>query len=185
MTSGYNPPQRALRAAVLSGGTRWIEGTFHVPRLHAFDEHLGSGRAFLSLTDVALGDGATSPFLALRASAAHVIVPACRLPMLRLAEIVAAREVSVTCYLERISVRGTLRFNAGVRTSDFLARRDGFLVLRDAALAPAGPGPGPHPAVLVHADAVIAIAEDGDAADPPADGALLASPLQARPAARG
>ena len=51
---GYRPPQRQIDAWILAG-SRWLRGTFHVPRLHSFDDHLQKPRPFLLLTEVSLG----------------------------------------------------------------------------------------------------------------------------------
>ena len=165
----YRPPQRAIRAAVLCGA-RWIEGTFHVPRRHAFDDHLSQPRSFLSLTDVVLGAGPPRPFLALRAAAAQVVVPQVPAEALLLHDAPNAQARDVTCYLERVALHGCISLLAGVRTSDFLAHQEGFFALRACRIVPAlGGRTEPLGAVLVNAGAVIAVAEDAPGAARPAE----------------
>ena len=157
----YHPPQRPVPARVLSLG-RWIRGTFHVPKLHAFDDHLANGRTFFTLTGVDLGGAAPIPFVALRASAAHVVVPDVAASELLLQPVSGTAPREVSCYLEHLAVRGRLELRQGVRTSDFLAHQEGFIVLRACRLVPALPGRAePLPVVLVNARAVVALAEEG------------------------
>ncbi len=164
--TGYRPPQRAVRAAVLCGA-RWLEGTFHVPRLHAFDDHLSNAHPFLVLTDVLLGAGPPKPVLALRAAVAQVVVPREPVEALLLNEVPNARLRKVTCYLERVALHGSVALLPGVRTSDFLAHQDGFITLRACRMVPALSDQGEPPAtVLVNSASVVAVAEDrsGDVA---------------------
>ncbi|BDG04436.1 hypothetical protein [Anaeromyxobacter oryzae] len=176
--AGYHPPQRAVRAAVLCGA-RWLEGTFHVPQRHAFDDHLSNPRAFLALTDVVLGGGPPRPFLALRSAVAQVVVPQVPVEALLLAELPNAKLREVTCYLERVALHGSVALLPGVRTSDFLAHQDGFITLRSCRMVPGlGGRTEPLGAVLVNAASVIAVAEDRSGAvaplATPAPGALRA-----------
>lgn len=156
----YHPPQRAIRAAVLTSA-RWIHATFHLPRLHAFDDHLARGRTFLPLTQVGFDLGEPVAFLALRRSAAVVVAPECRPQMLLLASPADVQPRHVTCHLERVSVRGSLDLRPAVRTSDFLAHQDGFIALRDCTLVPPIPGRDERlPVVFVNARAIVAVAEE-------------------------
>lgn len=164
----YRPPQRSITALVLSLG-RWIRGTFHLSRLHAFDDHLTRGRTFLTLTDVSLGAGPAVPFLALRASAAHVVVPEASIEELLLQPTPGTSPRQVSCYLEHVAVHGSLELRPSVRTSDFFARQESFIVLRDCGIVPAPRGrEEPFPVVLVNARAVVAVAEESP---PPRAGA--------------
>lgn len=159
--TAYHPPQRAVRAAVFTG-SRWIEGTFHLPRLHAFDEHVCRSRTFFSLTDVDVAPGRRLPFLALRAAAAHVIVPRCREDDLLLGEARGLEPREVQVHLERLALRGEVGVLPGVRTSDFLARVEGFITLRRVRLRPPLAGARePLPVAVLGAAAVIAVVEQG------------------------
>lgn len=159
----YHPPQRAVSAWVLSVA-RWVRCTFHLPRLHAFDAYLHQGREFLPLTGVALGPGAPLPFLALRASAAHVVVPDAEEGQLGLPPIQETEPRAVSVYLEHVAVHGALHLLPGIRTSDFFAHPQGYVVLRGCRLAPAvGAIAEPVPVVFVNAHAIVAVAEEGGA----------------------
>lgn len=157
----YRPPQRAVGAFILSLD-HWVRGTFHLPKLHAFEEHLARGRAFFSLTNVQLGEGAALEFLALRASASHLVVPEVAERELRLKPVVGTLPREVSCYLEHVAVHGTLELLPGVRTSDFLAHQTGFIMLRACRIVPPLPGrPEPVPVVFVNGGAILAVAEEG------------------------
>jgi hypothetical protein len=157
----YHPPQRAVGAFILSL-SQWIRGTFHLPKLHAFEEHLARNRAFFSLTNVLIGQGSALEFLALRAAAAHLVVPEVAERELRLQPLVGTQPRDVSCYLEHVAVHGTLELLPGVRTSDFLANQAGFILLRACRLVPPlASRPEPHPVVFVNAGAILAVAEEG------------------------
>ncbi|HET7824782.1 MAG TPA: hypothetical protein VFK90_05595 [Anaeromyxobacter sp.] len=157
----YHPPQRAVGAFILSLD-HWIRATFHLAKLHAFEEHLARGRSFFSLTNVALGGGSTLEFLALRASAAHLVVPEIAERELLLQPVLGAQPREVSCYLEHVAVHGTLELPPGVRTSDFLAHQTGFIALRACRIVPALAGRRePIPVVFVNAAAILALAEEG------------------------
>jgi len=157
----YHPPQRAVGAFILSL-SQWIRATFHLSKLHAFEEHLARGRAFFPLTNVSLGQGTQLEFLALRATAAHLVVPEVTERELSLQPAAGARPRDVSCYLEHVAVHGTLELLPGVRTSDFLAHQQAFIMLRGCRIVPPLPGrPEPHPVVFVNAGAILAVAEEG------------------------
>lgn len=157
----YHPPQRAVGAFILSLD-HWFRATFHLPLLHAFEEHLERGRAFFPLTNVEFGHGAILDFMALRASAAHVVVPAVAERELLLQPVVGTRSREVSCYLEHVAVHGTLELLPSVRTSDFLAHQTGFIMLRGARIVPRlQQRPEPLPVVFLNAEAVLAVAEKG------------------------
>lgn len=159
----YHPPQRAVGAFILSLD-HWIRATFHLSRLHAFEEHLARGRAFFSLTNVVIGGGTVLDFLALRASAAHLVIPELMERELHAPPAAGARARDVSCYLENVAVHGTLELLPGVRTSDFLAHQDGFIPLRACRIVPPLAGrPEPLPVVFVNAEAILAVAEEAAA----------------------
>jgi len=172
MTPVYHPPQRAVGALILSLG-QWLRGTFHLPKLHAFEDHLARGRTFFSLTKVSLSPGAPLEFLALRASAAHLVVPdAVDRHVLFHGNPGTVRH-EVSCYLEHVAVHGALELRPGVRTSDFLAHKEGFITLRGCRLVPLLAGRvEPVPVVFVNARAIVAVAEEGGRlAEQPAEAA--------------
>jgi hypothetical protein len=153
----YRPPQREVQAHCFAT-SRWIRGTFHLSKLHGFDDHLRLKR-FFPLTGVDLGAGPL-PFVALRASAIHAVVPAAAEEDLLLAAAPEMKPRAVSCYLDRLVVHGTFDVVPGLRTSDHLANHDGFIVLRGCRLTPAVPGMAePIPVVFVNALAIVAVAE--------------------------
>lgn len=161
----YVPPQREVPALVLSV-SRWLRATFHLPQRHAFDDHLGKGRSFYPLTDVAFTADSTLPFLALRASAVHVVVPEVAEKALLLSSPAGAKPREVSCYLENLAVHGKLELLPGVRTSDFLAHQEGFITLRTCRIVPAVPGfAEPVPVLFLNALAVVGVTEEGEAAE--------------------
>lgn len=155
----YHPPQRAVPAVCFTT-SRWIRGTFHLPKLHGFDDHLRKATTFFPLTGVDLGE-ATLPFLAVRASAVHAVAPACRIEELLLSPIAGATRRAVSVYLEHLAVHGTLELLPGIRTSDYLGHHEGFIPLRGCRVVPGAPGLcAPLDIVFVNARAVIAVAEE-------------------------
>jgi hypothetical protein len=136
---GYRPPQRKIDAWIRAGA-RWLRGTFHVPKLHCFDDHLQKPIPFLLLTDVSLGGDRVLPFLALRRSFVDVVVPLCPLAKLQIDVPMGAEWRAVECWLQEAVVVGELALMPGVRVSDFMIHHDGFLTLRRAVVTPAPPG---------------------------------------------
>jgi hypothetical protein len=176
----YRPPQRAVAAFILSLD-HWIRATFHLPKLHAFEEHLARGRSFFALTNVSLGRGTVLEFLALRVSAAHLVVPEVAERELRVPPAGGTRPRDVSCYLEHVAVHGTLELLPGVRTSDFLAHQEGFITLRACRIVPPLAGrPEPLPVVFVNAVAILAVAEEGGHV-----GERQGEPSESAPLARG
>jgi hypothetical protein len=118
-------------------------------------------------------------FMALRASAAHLVVPEVAERELQLQPSIGANVREVSCYLEHVAVHGTLELLPGVRTSDFLAHQSAFILLRACRIVPALAGrPEPIPVVFVNAGAILALAEEGGhvAEQPPVEaGRTLAS----------
>jgi hypothetical protein len=158
--SGYRPPQRQIEAWILAG-SRWLRGTFHVPRLHSFDDHLQKPRPFLLLTDVSLGGDRILPFLVLRRSFVSVVVPLCAEPLLQMDILPGAEPRPVECWLEESVVVGEVAVQPNVRISDFMTHRDGFLCLRRAVVTPPPPGIDEFvPCVLVNGREVVAVTEE-------------------------
>jgi hypothetical protein len=158
--SGYRPPQRQIVAWILAG-SRWLRGTFHVPRLHRFDEHLRKPRPFLLLTDVSLGGDRVLPFLALRRSFVSLVLPECPVALLQIDVHADAGWRAVECWMPEAVVVGELALMPGVRISDFMIHHDGFLALRRAVVTPAPPGREElAECVLVNGREVTAVTEE-------------------------
>lgn len=156
----YRPPQRSITAWILTA-SRWIRGTFHLPRLHSFLEYLGREAAFLRLTGVKLdGNGSEAPFFALRRSSATIIAPECSEEDLKLELPPGAMPHPVDCLLETGMVSGLLALLPNVRVSDYLMHQEGFVVLRAASFPPDGPAPpGPVNVLFISARALVGVRE--------------------------
>lgn len=158
--AGYRPPQRKIEAWIRAG-SRWLRGTFHVPELHCFDDHLQKPRPFLLLTDVSLGGDRVLPFLALRRSFVNIVVPLCPEEKLQIDAPIGAEWRAVECWLQEAVVVGELALVPGLRVSDFMTRHDGFLTLRRAVVTPSPPGHDEFAdCVLLNAREVAAVTEE-------------------------
>jgi hypothetical protein len=151
----YRPPQRVVPARILTP-SGWIQGSFHVPRMQSFVEFLSQPSRFFTLTGVVLGASKRQvPFLALRRSAAAIVVPACDERRLLLAqEPPNAALRDVTCVLDVGTVSGRLRVPPHLRVSDYLAHGAGFLLLRAADV-----GGAAAPIVLINASGLVAVSD--------------------------
>jgi hypothetical protein len=153
----YHPPQRVLPARILTA-SGWLRARLHVPRLHALSDYLGHPSPYLPLTNVVLpGSLHEAPFLALRRSAALVVLPACderRLLLARPPEGAVGHQV--TCVFSAGAVCGRMDLPPHTRVSDFLAHHLGFILLREADV---GPARTRVPLLFVNASAILAVAE--------------------------
>lgn len=155
----YRPPQRTIPARVLTP-TGWLTGTFHVSRLHSFLDFASQSASFFTITRVTLpGHKDVLPFIALRRSAARVILPSCDESELMLSPHQGETdEHQVRCMLEAGVLAGKLTVKRRVRVSDFLAHHVGFLMLRDCEL---GEARIKAPVAFVNSSAVVAIGDEG------------------------
>ncbi len=156
----YRPPQRSISAWVLTA-SRWIRGTFHVPRLHSFLEYLSREVAFFRLTGVELdGEASQAPFFALRRNSAVIIAPDCPEEDLKVEAPPGAMPHPVDCLLETGVVSGLLALLPNVRVSDYLMHQEGFVVLRAASFPPGGLAPPvPVNILFVNARALVGVRE--------------------------
>jgi hypothetical protein len=162
---GYRPPQRQIEAWILAG-SRWIRGTFHVPRLHCFDDHLQKPRPFLLLTEVSLGGDRILRFLALRRSFVSIVIPLVAEPLLQIDIPPGSEPRRVECWMPEGVVVGELSMAPKLRVSDFMIHHDGFYTLRRAVVTPAPPGHDEFFAcVLVNGREVVATTEERDVLD--------------------
>lgn len=155
----YRPPQRTIPARILTPAG-WMTGTFHVSRLHSFLDYASQTASFFTLTHVTLpGQKDALPFLALRRSAARIILPSCDESQLMLAPPQGETdEHKVRCMLDAGVLSGLLTLKKRVRVSDFLAHHVGYLLLRDCEL---GESHIPAPIAFVNSSAVVAIGDEG------------------------
>jgi hypothetical protein len=155
--SEYRPPQRTLPARILTPAG-WINGTFHLAKLHSFADYLNANTAFFTLTDVVL-PAVKKParFIGLRRSAARLVLPLCDEAQLLLGAPVAdTTETRVYCLLEAGFLTGTLALKRRLRVSDHLAHQTGFMMLRGCALGDAGT---PSPIAFVNSQAVVGMGD--------------------------
>lgn len=155
----YRPPQRTIPARILTPAG-WMTGTFHVSRLHSFLDFASQSNSFFTLTQVTMpGQKDSLPFLALRRSAARVILPSCDESQLMLSPPQGETdEHKVRCMLEAGVLAGKLTLKKRVRVSDFLAHHVGYLMLRDCEL---GEAKIAAPIAFVNSGAVVAIGDEG------------------------
>ena len=152
----YRPPQRTVPAKILTPAG-WMTGTFHLSRLSSFLDFASQAVSFFTLTNVTLpGHANAVPFLALRRSAARVILPECDEPSLMLAPTAEADLYDVHRLLELGALSGKLALKKRVRISDFLAHHTGFILLRDCELGEARTF---APLAFVNSSAVVGIGE--------------------------
>jgi len=159
------PEQRRVPARVHTG-SGWLAGTIHLPKMQGFLAHLCSGELYLALTDVLLpGQKSTIPFFALRRASAVLVVPACAEWVVGVGPPDLARtDRMVCCLLDIGAVTGRLEMTRAVRVSDFVADRDGFLVLRHAVIGPAHEA---TPLIFVNARACVGVGDLGPGAAHP------------------
>jgi hypothetical protein len=153
----YRPPQRHVPARILTPAG-WINGTFHLAKLHSFVDFLNASTPFFTLTDVVLpGTKQPAPFIGLRRNAARLILPLIDEASLLLVPTQGETdEYVVHCLLEAGFLSGSLSVKKRLRVSDFLALQSGFMLLRDCAL---GEARTPAPLAFVNAQGVVGLGE--------------------------
>ena len=155
----YRPPQRTIPARILTPAG-WINGTFHLAKLHSFMDFLNANTPFFTLTDVVLpGTKEPAPFIGLRRNAARLVLPVAGEEQLLVAP--PQNEVDehvVHCLLEAGFLSGRLAVKKRLRVSDFLAHQSGFRMLRDCAL---GEARTRAPIAFVNAQALVGLGEAG------------------------
>lgn len=126
MSSAYQPQQQTVAARVLSGAG-WLEGVFHVPKLHAFGDYLAH-HPWYPMTNVVMAKVGTMPFFALTQGETFLVSVAAPLapgPS-------EHRAVKATLLLPSGVVDGTLWLPTALRLSDFVERATGFLRVHEA-----------------------------------------------------
>lgn len=159
MATEYRPPQRTLPARILTPAG-WINGTFHLAKLHSFMDYLNANTAFYTLTDVVLpAVKKPAKFIGLRRSAARLVLPIGDESQLLLGPPPAdATDERVYCLLEAGFLTGTLALKKRLRVSDHLAHQTGFMLLRNCAL---GDAATPAPICFVNSQAVVGMGDIG------------------------
>jgi len=126
MSSAGQPEQQTLKARVLTGAG-WLEGTFHLPKRHAFADYLAH-HPWYPMTDVVMAKVGLMPFFAL---AQHEVLLVAAGPLER-ASTLEHRSVKATLLLTVGAVDGILDLPASLRLSDFVERTTSFVHVRDA-----------------------------------------------------
>lgn len=154
--SSFRPPQRVIPARVLTPGG-WLRGSIHLPRFHSLLEFLAQETPYLALTGVATTGGTEElPFVAIRRSAALLLLPCCEERHLLLPATPEARARRVVCVLPCGAVTGTVALDVPLRLSDWLAQQEGFFALHEVDLGPTGTR---APVALVNGGAIVTVAE--------------------------
>lgn len=131
--SSYTPDQRLVRSRIFTPAG-WIEGDMHVARKTLLVDHLNRPEPLFRLTDVVLpGHEVHEPFFALVRSAVSFVVP---LDATEVQAPIEGRVTHDTVWLLQsgIVVDGKLDLHPGVRVSDHLEHRVGFVALHDCTL---------------------------------------------------
>jgi len=163
--SSYRPQQRVIPARVLTPNG-WLRGSIHLPRFHSVIEFLAQGSPYLTLTGVATAGREELPFVAIRRSAALLVLPCCDERQLLLAATPGARHRRVVCVLPCGAVTATVAIESPLRLSDWLSCQESFFAVRDVDLGPAGTR---APLALVNAGALLSVAELPAEAQPSAE----------------
>ena len=152
--------QRKL--AILSGGG-WITGTLRVAKMPVLIDAIEGIGEFLRLSEVRLPNTpAPIPFFALHRSSVMYIVP---LDDPQRAETTPFTKPTliheVSCLFDQGVLSGTLEILTGMRVSDYLVQRAGFMPVRGCTWhgAAATGAPATFPLALVNRQRVVGVSE--------------------------
>ncbi len=131
----YHPELRSVPCRFLTFAG-WLRGTLHVPPKVALVDFLNRGEVLFRLTDVTLPETqGVHPFFALERGAVLTVLAEDPLEPAPSAPVGALREHPTSWLLPGgVVVQGTLGLLHGVRVSDHLMHRSGFVVLREATI---------------------------------------------------
>lgn len=133
MVPSYHPPQQVVRAKVLTT-SGWLEGTFHMGKLHAFSEYLGH-HTWYPMTDVVMEKVGALPFFALaRSHTLLVALPTAAVENAAGAGVIEQRRHTATLLTNAAAIDGELALMSGVRLSDFIERTTGYLWVHNASV---------------------------------------------------
>ena len=159
------PQVRTVPARVLTP-IGWVQGSFTVPRLHSFVDHLDHAGPSLRLRGVRL-PGRKDPVktFVVQRNAVILVIPDADGQFER-TELVSGRKVdhALSCLLQHGVVHGRLTTLASVPVAEFMLHHAGFVILRDAVIhltagaKPTRPTPA-IPRLLVNAAHVIGVSE--------------------------
>ena len=161
----YRPEQRSIPVRILTSAG-WLTGSLHLPAKSRLVEQLNRPTVFFRLTNVTLhGRNVQLPFLALhRHDMILVLPPATETDLHYVPETEPLSPHEVTCLLELGMVTGTIHTLRGVRTSDFVLNKQGFILVERATLRMGGLGGQAESIdreekVIVNASCVLGVAE--------------------------
>lgn len=125
------PPERRdvpVRALTPSG---WISGTLVVPGIVGVVDFIHK-ESFLRLTEVQFeGDEEKMQFLALKRDSIVFLSVDSNENLESVETVGFQEEHRVTCWIEGGAVQGVMLLRLGARLSDYIARHDGLIVLRE------------------------------------------------------
>lgn len=159
----YRPDQRQVPSQIMTKAG-WLQGTLHVPRASKLVMHLNAQPEFVRVTDVSFaGKPHRVPFMSMQRKLMVLLAPSPDETDLSV-EDASLPPQRVFVLLEGGVLAGDLRLRPGVRTSDFFAKQQGFVLLRDCVLRLGDSNASilveeRHPAVLMNASQIIAVAE--------------------------
>ena len=163
--SDYQPERREVRCRLLLD-YEWIEGTFLIPVIRNFLEHLETMHEFQPLVNVTfLGSGHHENFFDVNRATIRLVLPPENeakpaIPVPESKEV----EHDVFCLLPGGHLHGRLRTRKGLRTSDYFRPHHSFVTLRDCRFVPRDLSSEQdeseaYPVVCVHARHVLGVSE--------------------------
>ncbi len=133
--SEYHPELRTVPCRFLTFAG-WLRGSLHVPPKVQLVDFLNRGEVLFRLTDASLPETlGVQPFFALQRSAVIAVIPEVADEKLPAMPVGALQEHPTSWLLPDGSVvHGTIGLLHGVRVSDHLMHRSGFVALREATV---------------------------------------------------
>lgn len=122
--------QHQVRARVLTGAG-WLEGTFHLSKLHGFAQYL-SKNAWYPMTDVVLAKVGALPFFQLSRAETLLVVLSPGTRPLPTSAPSNLKPQAVSFVLTPGSVDGTVQVASQLRLSDFIDNVSGFIHVQHA-----------------------------------------------------
>lgn len=154
--------QRKLGILTRAG---WVTASLRVPKLHTLADFVDTSGEFFRLSEAWLPHAeAALPFLALHRASAMFIVPLDGMQGFDVAPHTTPTTVhDVSCLFDHGVLAGKLEILTGVRVSDYLMHRGGFIPLANCSLqgAPYLPPEAlqTFPLALVNRDRIVGVAE--------------------------
>ena len=160
----YQPDQRKISSQVLTTAG-WLKGTFHILRSAKFVDQLNVPNEFFKLTDVSfIGKEQAIPFFAVQREAVTIVIPPSNERDLILEGIEELVPHNVFMLFDSGYVEGRLMIRKGVRVSDYLVKKSGFVLLRRCTLYLGSLqdeffAQEQHPSIVVNASKIVGVSE--------------------------